>query len=319
MDALLNVVLPVFSLIAVGYVSGRFNVFGSQGVETLTRATFVVFMPALLFKAMANVDLSIIKFETSLTYFGSAVVVFLAVLVLNQRKSQSMVVATIRGFTAVFSNTVLLGIPIVQLAFGPQGLAILLMIVALHALILLTLSTVIIEANLQWLAAKESGQTNLRVVFLQTLKSAIIHPVVLPILLGLGAGLISLKLPLAIDQTLDLLAHAGPALSLVLLGASLVSYGVQGQLKAALGLSFVKLLVLPAVAFSLGRWGFELPALELAVVTLTAALPAGANSFLLANRYQTCQGETSATITLSTLLGVVTLSLLVPFLSLTTT
>ncbi len=311
MTALLSIIFPVFGLIAIGYIAGRFKVFGDQGVGTLTQATFVVFMPPLLFRAMATVDLAHLSVLPVLAYFSSAVALMLALAFILRAQERDWIKAVIRAFTASFSNTVLLGIPIVQLAFGERGLAILLMIVALHALILLTLATVLIEIQ----QSRLKGAASLTTIALQTGHNAIIHPVVLPIILGLLWGATDATLPAPIDATLKLLGQAGPPASLVLLGASLVAYGVRDQWRTTLLLTSVKLVALPALVYSMGHFMFKLDNTVLGVITVAAGLPAGANSFLLAQRYQTAVGEASATIALSTALGAVTLSVLLPLFS----
>jgi malonate transporter and related proteins len=311
MTALLSIIFPVFALILVGYAAGRFKVFGDQGVGLLTQATFVVFMPPLLFRSMATVDLRQLSLAPILAYFSTAVILMLALAWLLRRQERHWIKAIIRAFTASFSNTVLLGIPIVQLAFGQTGLAILLTIVALHALILLTLATVLIEVQ----QSRASGSANLTTIALQTGRNALIHPVVLPIVLGLIWGALGWQLPQPIDATLKLLGQAGPPASLVLLGASLVDYGIREQWRVTALLTLVKLLVLPAAVFGVAYWVFGLTGQVLAVVTVTAALPAGANSYLLAQRYQTAVGEASATIALSTAFGALTLSILMPLIA----
>ncbi len=314
MEALISIVLPVFVLIMIGYGAGRLGVFGEGGVDTLTKATFVIFMPPLLFRSMAGVELEHLSWRPLVTYFSSAILLLIVGIFWQTRLGVSASLSANRAITALFSNTVLLGIPIVQLAFGQPGLTILLMIVALHALILLTTATVVIEFDLQ----RRNSTGSFKSVIFQALKSAIIHPVVLPILLGLAWGLTDVALPEPIDRTLSFMGQAGPPASLVLLGASLVSYGVRSQLRNTLLCAAVKLVMLPLTVYCVGRFIFDLSPLMLSVVTVAAALPTGANAYLLAQRYADDSAEgvavASATIALSTLFGVVTLSLLLPWL-----
>jgi malonate transporter and related proteins len=314
MEALVSIVLPVFVLIVIGYVAGRLGVFGEGGVDTLTKATFVIFMPPLLFRSMASVELEHLSWRPLVAYFSTALLFFAVGVAWQVRAGATASLGANRAISALFSNTVLLGIPIVQLAFGKQGLTILLMIVALHAVILLTLATVVIEFDLQ---RRHASGAFIAVIF-QTLKSAIIHPVVLPIALGLLWGLTDIAMPEPIDRTLSFMGQAGPPASLVLLGASLVAYGIKSQLKFTLICAAVKLVLFPVAVYCVARFGLGLSDLMLSVVTITAALPTGANAYLLAQRYAQDSTEAvavaSATIALSTLLGVVTLSLVLPWL-----
>lgn len=307
----------------IGYIAGRLGVFGVANVGVLTQVTFILFMPPLLFRAMATVDVGSLSLASLYTYYSVALTVLIATVVTQTLAGKRPQVAMIRSLGAVFSNMAIIGTPIIQLAFGSDGLAILLPIIAFHALILLTISTLVIESaqasdRLKQLGSNVSVDGTHRgpdygAIVFQALKSAIIHPVVLPILLGLLWGATHLKLPIVIDRTFALLGQAGVPASLVLLGATLASYGLRGNVLLALLMTIGKLLVLPALMYIVGRTVFDLAPLPLAVVTVAAALPTGANVYLLAQRYDTQVASVSATCALSTLGAVLTLSLLIPF------
>ena len=302
-----------------GYLAGRFGVFKGANVGVLTQVTFVLFMPPLLFRAMATVDVGSLSLASLYTYYSVALTVLVGTVVLQYIIGSRLQLAMIRGLGAVFSNMAIIGIPIIQLAFGSDGLAILLPIIAIHALILLTISTLVIESAEASDRTKRLGfdvrprGTHYAAIVFQALRSAIIHPVVLPILLGLLWGATHLKLPVVIDRTFALLGQAGVPASLVLLGATLASYGLRGNVLSALLMTGGKLIVLPALMYLVGRSVFDLAPLPLAVVTVAAALPTGANVYLLAQRYDTQVASVSATCALSTLGAVVTLSVLIPF------
>ena len=300
----------------IGYLAGRFGVFGSANIGVLTQVTFVLFMPPLLFRAMATIDMASLSLASLYSYYSVALTVLATAFVVQTIAGQRPQTAMIHGLGAVFSNMAIIGIPIIQLSFGSAGLAILLPIIAIHALILLTISTLVIEsADRTKNAGGESGNSrpDYAAIIYQALKSAIIHPVVLPILLGLLWGATHFKLPVVVDRTLALLGQAGVPASLVLLGATLASYGLRGNVLPALLMTSGKLLVLPALMYLVGRTVFDLAALPLAVVTVAAALPTGANVYLLSQRYDTQVASVSATCALSTLGAVLTLSVLIPF------
>jgi predicted permease len=87
---------------------------------------------------------------------------------------------------------------------------------------------------------------------------------------------------------------------LVLIGITLAAYGVRGHLRGAVGISLVKLLLLPALVLAVARWGFGLSGLPLAVVVMMAALPVGSNALIFAQRYETLEAEATAAIVFST-------------------
>jgi malonate transporter len=120
----------------------------------------------------------------------------------------------------------------------------------------------------------------------------------------------ALRLPMAdaVDAPLALLGTASGPCSLVLLGASLSNYGIRKFWREAAILTVLKNVAYPLLIGVIGRYGFGLRGLPLAVITVTAALPMGANVFLFAQRYAVAQGETAAAVALSTVAAIVTLS-----------
>ena len=108
------------------------------------------------------------------------------------------------------------------------------------------------------------------------------------------------------DEILATLGQAVVPLCLVLIGMSLAYYGVRGAAKAAIVLSLLKLVVLPALVLAIAHWGFRLNGLPLAVVVMLAALPIGSNALIFAQRYRTLEAETTTATVFSTLAFVLT-------------
>ena len=213
----------------------------------------------------------------------------------------------VRAISSAFGNTVQIGIPMAAALFGETGLAIHLAIVSLHALLLLTLSTALVELDL---AHAQHGRgaigTHLIATLLSTARNTVVHPVVLPVLVGLTWNLLGLPLPSVADEILQTLGQAVVPLCLVLIGLSLAYYGMQGAARSAVALSVLKLLVLPALVLAVAHWGFQLNGLALAVVVMMAALPIGSNALIFAQRYRTLEAETTAATVFSTLAFVAT-------------
>ena len=213
----------------------------------------------------------------------------------------------VRAIGATFGNTVQLGIPMAQALFGEAGLSVHLAIVSLHALAILTLATALVEIDLARAQARGLGvRPRLRTTLLATLRATLIHPVVLPVLIGLGWNLARLPLPALADETLLMLGQAVVPLCLVILGLALEQYGLKGALKSASWLTAIKLLLLPALVLVVGRWAAGLQGVTLATIVMCAALPVGSNALLFAQRYQTLEGEASAATVLSTFVFVAT-------------
>jgi malonate transporter and related proteins len=292
-----QVIFPVVLLIAAGYLTARFKVVDKAAVAALSSITFIVFMPALLFRAMAKTEFANLSLTPALVYFGATLPLLLGTVAFQRFRGQSSSSGATIALTVGFSNLVMMGIPIVRLAFGESGLAILLTVITFHSLLLLTAMTLVaeMEGNITFSS------------FLKTIRSVLLHPVIIPILLGLLWSFISeatgWAFPMSLDKALEVLSGAAAPLSLVLLGASLAQFSLKESLPEASKLVFVKLAIHPALVFGLGAL-MNVDRLVLAVLVVGACMPAGANPYLFAQRYNTKLGPVSAAIALSTLIAV---------------
>lgn len=307
MQALFEIVLPVFLLIALGAVLHRRRMVDADTVARLTPIVFVVLMGPLLFRTMARAGLGQVSAGPTAAYYASSLMLFAAVALLQAGlRGVPRAQAVVQALAATFSNTAMIGIPIVGLAFGDAGLRILLPIIALHALVILTLATVVLELD----AARSPGaQAGAWTAARRAIRQSLLHPVVLPIVAGLAWHRAGLALPGPADRALQMLGDAGPTMSLLMLGASLGHAGLRRTWRGALGLAALKSLLHPALVLAVGS-ALGLSGLPLAVTAVTGALPIGGNVYLFAQRYGVEVGRVSAAVALSTLLSIVSLAAL---------
>jgi malonate transporter and related proteins len=306
--ATLQVILPAAIVVAAGYIVGK-RVMDSAGIKALSDLVFFLFLPCLLFRAMATSSFDSSDASLIIAYFGATMLwFFLVVMFTRHRWKESVPGAVVLGITAVFSNTVQLGIPIQRLAFGEAALKLQLSIIAVHALIIITTATIWIEVWKARQIAKTAGETNLARNIGQVIKSAVIHPVILPILLGLIWSFAKLPLPQWFDQPLSFLSSAAGPIMLVLMGAQLSKMELRAHMRAAVTFVIIKNFLHPLIVFAV-CWAMSLPPLYTAVAVVCAALPTGANAFLFAQRYRVNEETVTAATALSSLAALVSLTL----------
>jgi malonate transporter len=305
MSFLLPKLLAIFTVVALGWLAGRARLFGGDAARALSNAAFYLFAPPLLFRTTARIDFATLPWSTVAAYFVPVVGLGLAVYAWRRRGGQARTEPAepgVRAITATFSNTVQLGIPLAAALFGEVGLSIHLAIVSVHALTLLTVLTVLVEVDLAHAAARsDKGRPRLATTLRVTVRNTLIHPVVLPVLVGVAWNLAGLPLPEPVDAILSMLGQAVVPLCLIAMGMSLLHYGVQDTWRAAVWLSVLKLVVQPVLVLAVAHWGFGLSGLPLMVAVMCAALPSGTNALMFAQRYDTRVGETTAVTVLSTL------------------
>jgi malonate transporter and related proteins len=304
--ATVSVILPAAIIVGAGYVAGR-RILDAAGVKALSELVFNLFLPCLLFRSMATSSFAGSDLTLLGAYFGASVGWFaLVALYYRHRHGQTMDGAVVIGLGAVFSNTVQLGIPIQKLAFGDDGLKLHLSIVALHSLVLLTAATVWVEVS----RARADGtakNTGLAQSLFHVIRASIIHPVILPIIIGLAWSFARWPLPVWVDQPLGFLASAAGPMMLVLMGAQLSNMKLSEHWSGALALTIAKNLLHPLLIFAV-TWGLGLSPLAIAVAVTCAALPMGANVFLFAQRYDRNESLITAATALSSLVALVSLT-----------
>jgi predicted permease len=313
----LHKLLAIFVTVALGWAAGRMRWLGDAGpggdpARVLANAAFYIFVPALLFRTTARLDLQAMPWSTVVAFFVPVLVLLVLVYAgtrwrLARRPAADLAAAerqavapAARAIAATFGNSVQVGIPFAAAVFGEKGLGIHIAIVSLHAMVLMSVLTALAEIDLARARAQHEASASVLRTLRATVRNTIIHPVVLPVMAGLVWHATGWPLPGALDETLQLLGTAVAPLCLVLIGISLAYYGVAGSVGGALVVALLKLLALPGLVWVVAQGLFGLGGLPLQVVVMMAALPTGSNALIFAQRYRTLEAEATTTIVVST-------------------
>ncbi len=304
-DPVLSALLPVVLLIAIGYVAGRAGWIRAEGIKDLSNLVFMVLTPALLFRTISTVHVEELDFKPVAMYFVAATLLFALMLVWQGFTRR----ATVLALAATFSNTVMIGVPLVGLAYGQAGLVTLFTLISVHALVLLTLATVVLELAVAREATADARESrHMMLTVLLAVRNGIFHPVPLPIIAGLIFAQTGLVVPTLLDKPLLLLGNAFGPMALVLVGVTLTHVRIGEHFKDALALALIKNLAFPALVAALS-WTLGLSGLSLSVMIVAAAMPIGANVFLFSQRYRVAEELVTASVAVSTALAMLTVSL----------
>lgn len=298
MGQVLDVVAPVFAIIALGFVAHWRGLIDKAGIRGLNTFAFALAAPALLFAAGTAGHSG--GGPAGLAFFGAAFLVYAGVLLAGRWLGWSLTRSGPMALDATFGNTVMMGIPLILAAYGPQGLSILLVIIALHSLLLLTTATVVAELA-------RNARARPLALLRASLGGVVRNPIVMSVLLALVWSTAGLPVPDWLRRSLTLLGSATPPVALFCLGASLLGFNLAAGWRQMSATVAVKLLVFPALVFCLCRL-MGLSELEVAVATTIAALPTGANAFLMSSRYGVGMAESGAAVLVGSVVSVVTLS-----------
>ncbi len=302
--------LPVVLLIATGFIAGKLEWIRAAATKDLSNLVFLLLTPALLFRTMSRVRIEQLDFKPVAAYFLAVIILFAATLLVQGFNRRAAVLA----LANTFSNTVMIGIALIGLMYGPLGLVTLFTLVSVHSLVLLTSATVVLELAVAHEqkrgASSELGSAPRHPVatVLMAVKNALLHPVPLPIIAGLLFAQTGLALPEVVDKPLELLANAFGPLALVLVGVTLANTPVGRHWRQALALASVKNLLHPLLVFGLCRL-LGVSGLPMTVMVVASALPIGANVFLFSQRYKVAEELVTASVVVSTALALLSLTL----------
>lgn len=305
--------VPVVLLIVVGLVAGKLKLIRQEAVRDLSNLVFLVLTQALLFRTMSSVRVQELDFTPVSLYFAVAGGLFFVLLVLQGLNTRAAVVA----LACTFSNTVMIGIPLVSLAYGKEALVLLFTLISLHALVLLTVATVVLElleVREQTAAGKLEEHHPVATVA-RAVRNAVVHPVPMPIIAGLLFAQTGWTLPAVVDRPLLLLGNAFGPVALVLVGVTLAQSAFGKEFRSALPIAAVKTLLHPLL-MAIAGWAFGLRGTPLTVLVVAASLPVGANVFLFAQRYQKAQDLVTASVAVSTVVALVSVTLVMLLLPL---
>ena len=204
---------------------------------------------------------------------------------------------TVFAMGGVFSNNVLLGVPLAKVALGDAALPAVSLVLVFNSLLLWTLAT----ASVEWARHRELSIPGLTRTFVGVLR----NPVVASILLGTAFGFTGLRLPAFIDQTIALISHAAVPLSLIALGMGLAAFSASTGWKESSALAVVKLVLHPLAVYGLAVL-LAIPPMETAAIVMLASLPIGANVYLMSRQFDVLTGPIASCMVLTTVVAAAT-------------
>ncbi|MEL6316945.1 MAG: AEC family transporter, partial [Pseudomonadota bacterium] len=295
---------PAFACLGAGYAAVRLLRAPQRLADLLVAFVVRVGAPVLLFRGMLSLDLGQAFHAGMLTsFYAGAAFGFAAGFALARALGRPPDEAVAIGFGGQFSNTVLLGVPIMVGAYGEAATLPMFAIIALHAPTLYLLGIGAME-----LARAGAAGGGLARALARAARDVARNALMIGIALGLVCNLLEAAPPDAVGSVIDAVALATLPAGLLAVGAALARYQLQREIWVALMITALSLVAHPGVAYLIGTGVFDLAAPELRAAVLTAAMPAGLNVFVFASMYRVGQGAAASAVLLSTLVSFLTIS-----------
>jgi len=304
LQAVLGAAFPVFALIFAGTIAGRFGLLDAAVTNALNRFVVSLALPALLFDVTVHAPLGQVLDWGFVAAFGGGILGTLVLMAPTFRR-QSLTIASLRGLNATYANVGFMGIPLCAMAFGPASLGPVVIAVIITASVQFAGVIALIEID------RHGGDGVARIVVPRLMR----NPLLVAPLFGLLIDGLGFAVPSPVGAFIKLLGQAASPCALVATGLFIAAHRNDFRLGAVPLLVTLKLIVQPAIAWLIAGPMLHLAPLPTAVAVLLSALPTGTGPFILAEAYDTDRGPAAATILLTTVLSVLTVSALLAVLS----
>lgn len=298
----LNATVPVFAVMVVGYFLKRIGLINEEFVAVADKFVFKVALPCMLFldvwstDILHNFDASYIGFCATVTLISILVIWGAAKLLL---KDKSTVGAFVQA--SYRSSAAILGITFIQNIYGNSGMGPLMIIGAVPLYNIFAVTILALESN-DVSVRKEKGRMK------RTLIQIIKNPILISILLGMAASLLSVKLPNMIEKSIDSIGRLASPLALIAIGAGFQGRQALAKLRPAFTAAFIKLIGLAAVFLPVAVWaGFRDQKLLALIIMLGS--PTTPTAYIMAKNMQGDEVLSSSVIVITTLLSSITLTI----------
>ena len=298
LNTLFTIVVPIFVVAAIAFLLAKRGILTEQ--RPLARVSLYFFSPALAFQALSNSNVNATDL-VSIVAFALLMALIVGIL--------CFVLARILGFDRQLTSAFLLsilfvnagnyGIPLVQFAFGSEGVARAAIYFATNSILSNTLAVYIATA----------GHSNMR----QSIVTVLKMPLAYAALAGIAFNALGWQLPLPLARAIELAAAAALPVMLVNLGLELARAKLQDydwNVFMAVG---IKLLVTPIIALGLAAV-MGLTGLTRSVSVLEASMPTAVVASLIATEFRARSDFVTSVVFLTTLGSTITLTLLLMYL-----
>lgn len=296
-EALVEVILPAFVVIGLGSLLGQAF---KLDIVPVNRVALYAAVPSLIFTSLATTD---INFQGASVLLAGNSLFILAMALITWLASWRFGAESRRGLlaTSMFSNAANIMLPVSLFAFGDAGLQRALILYVFSAVALFAFGPIVLSGP------SRGGGGFRRWRFLLSLLRL---PVIWGAALGIAFNLLSIRVPVGLARGIELVGDAAVPLVLLTLGLQIWHTGFRLPSGVNIVGACLKLLVGPLVGYLTARL-VGATGLDLAILTLLAAMPPAVNNFMLALEFGGKAEEVARTVILSTFVAAPTLAAVV--------
>ena len=285
LNIFLDVLLPIFAVIAFAAITDRFL---HLDAKVLTQLNIYFLCPLLILISLENVELQSQEFWmiTAMAVTSTVVLVLIgfglsALLKLDRKLSGAFIMCIFMG------NTGGIGFSLAQFAFGEEGFN--------RAVLFFAIVAVINSPIAIYISSRSTKSVS------QSLVNIVKNPLIYATLIGLMLNILDWHLPLPVERFVELPAKASVPFTLILLGSKLSHIKIGEKIKPLLVASFIRLIVAPIVAVGLAAL-IGVSALSMKISVIQIAMPAATFTAVFATEFGS-DAEFATSVSLVTTIG----------------
>lgn len=308
MEQIISVILPIFIILSMGYLSLRLNMLNTTHVQAIIQFIIKISLPAFLLYALSTRSFDEIwQMPYFLGYLLGSLILFFSAYTLYRRffkvpRHQAAVI----GLGSSMSNTGFIGTAVLTLLIAQAAVPYLAMTLVIENIILLSLMLILIESS-------DQQDKTLSTIILSTLQNLAKNPIILSIILGLICSVYTVQWPVSLELPLKSLASTASPLAIFVIGASLATLTIKDLSKDVLIICTIKLLIMPIVVTSIIYIMPGSTAKMAYAALILSALPM-ATAFGIYGQLNGIAEQSVASVMLSTLLSLVSIALIMQFI-----
>ena len=302
MAEVLNLTIPMFSLIGIGYLLKRIQFMSEQDGTALSKFAFYILLPPLMFTSILSGDASkSLNINFIFSYEIITISIFVLTYLLGVLIKLKTMEKAIFGLNAAYPNYGYIGVPLCILAFGAEA--------AIPLALILLADTFVLLTTLIFYKLTETRKTSLQELSKEIVQRFIYNPLMMSVFVAFIFSIADIKIITAIDKTLSIVAASATAVALIALGVSLNVTSIKSQKSVLFFITVIKLIVHPILLFIVFQFQTGIDPIWVKTAIVCASLPVAANVFVLANYYKNFESESAAAITITTIVSSITVTI----------
>jgi len=307
--AVFETIFPILVIVLFGFFTANRKRLNQNECDAISKFVFSYVIPVMLFVGTVNSDIpDNMAWEFLFSYYAALLFIyFIAILCAKFVFQFTASEQSVFSMGASYSNSTIVGIPICLYTLGEASLLPLFIIVSVHNLILFTVGMIVAEHS-------EFTLSSFFKSLLNVIKLLLTSPITVSLILGGIINMFDIDIYHPLKEALTLMSHAAVPSALFVLGTSLNKYKIRGHIAPALVIVFLKLFLFPLFVWLLAFKLYSIDPLWASTVLLTSAMPVGVSAYIFSQQYQVGEAPIAASIIISTIGSIFTLSILIPYI-----